>query len=142
LGFGVQKLDGQTPSHLLWVALTAMALWILSFAFGCRAIFLEGSMAEANVSFLNRIREGEEAEARRDAFMAQSKRIEAKADELIAESKMAQAKTAALLAQSKFASIRKNISLQFGALAFRIILFAVWKVHLIFYPPYASPCIP
>lgn len=106
LGFGVQKLDGQAPGRLLWFALVAMALWILSFAFGCRAISLMGSMLEANVTFVNRYQEGS----------------------------MAHAQRAAVRAESLFKGIRRNLSLQFSALALGVILFAVWRVLLIFYP--------
>lgn len=114
LGFGVQKLDGQAPGRLFWFALAAMALWIISFAFGCRAVSATGSMVEANVTFVNRYSAG-------NTVAAQS---------------------AAALADSHYQRAKLSLSFQFGTLALGIVLFAIWRILLIFYPPYFSACIP
>jgi hypothetical protein len=114
LGFGVQKLDGQIPSHPLYVGLAAMALWILSFMFGCMVVTGTQKLVAINMDLINRMDEG-----RHRAAEAANQR-----------------------SKVQFDRVRRRQVYQFSALALGVVLFAAWRVLLIFQPPYASSCIP
>lgn len=114
LGFGVQKLDGQSPGQPLYVGLGAMALWIVSIALGCLIPLTAQAMVRKNLSIVDALTAGDHIEAGR--FTSQSNKL--------------------------FHRIRHLQHGQFLTLAAGVILFATWRVLLIFHASYASSCIP
>jgi hypothetical protein len=114
LGFGVQKLDGQVPGHVLDVGLTAMALWILSFAFGCMVIVGAQTLISINIDVVNSQASGDGGRAA--IHFEQSK--------------------------TQLRRITTRQLCQFAALALGVVLFAAWRVLLIFHPSYVPPCVP
>lgn len=106
LGFSVQKLEGQVPGPLLYIGLTAMALWILSFAFGCVAMMATQAIVSANMDLLHYVQQG-----------------------MMQAATEADQRAAALLSR-----VTRNQLYQFFALSLGVVLFATWRVLLIFYP--------
>lgn len=114
LGFGVQKLDGQLPGHPLYVGLSAMALWVLSFAFGCIVMTGTQALVRVNMDLINYVD--------RNDFPA--------------------ADAADKRSRSILHRINRCHFYQFASLSVGVILFAVWRVLLIYHPPYTPTCLP
>lgn len=114
LAFGVQKIDGQTPGFPLYVGLAAMALWILSFAFGCMVITGTQALLSTNMELINQIA--------RAAFQ--------------------EADITNLKARKQFRRVNRRHFYQFAALALGVVLFAGWRVLIIFHPSRSLFCIP
>jgi integral membrane sensor domain MASE1 len=114
LGFSVQKLDGQVPGQPLYIGLSAMALWILSFAMGCMVVMGTQRLVSINQDLIVRLERKQWTKA--NVLDARSRR--------------------------EFARVGRHHFYQFAFLAIGVVLFAAWRVLLIFQPPYHSPCVP
>ena len=114
LGFGVQKLEGQAPGQFLWLGLSGMALWMLSFAFGCMVIASLQGLVVTNIDLVAKVRKSD-------------------LDGAIAVD------TRSRLQMRRFECYHLC---QLVTLAAGAVIFAAWRVLLIFHPTYLSPCIP
>lgn len=112
MGFAVQKLEGMTPGQPLGLGLVAIGAWMLSFTFGCLQVLTHLSMVETNIELLETIGRhglGQEAHQKNEAYKRRS--------------------TVSALLQL----------LQFFNLAIGVLLFATWRVLLLWHPAHVVP---
>lgn len=112
LGYALQKLDGSTYSPSVWLALLAIASWLLSFLFGCKHITAIKAAIFCNYELLTLKRN-------------------------VHSDMLFEAAYAAI--QSNNARANLFFNWQFRLLAIGVVLFTAWRIVLLFHAPGTAP---
>ena len=121
LGYGLQKLDGSVLSWHVWLGLAAISAWLLSFFCGCKHKTAIQSAISSNYQLLQLQNGNHPAQPQSEEEM-----------------RIAWAVTTNAL-ESKNNKAQLLFNLQFWLLSAGILLFAIWRITVLFNAPQGAP---